>query len=145
MAEALTQQPDAGGHYGRFGGMFVPETLMAPLQELATAYDEARKVFRPGGVPLEEGDLLVQPDLAATFQLIADEGPDALYSGVLAQAIVAAQSATRSTNPDGVGRMTLADLADYEVAIREPVEGTYRGYRARCPGVNASAARRGCA
>jgi len=42
MAEALTQQPDAGGHYGRFGGMFVPETLMAPLQELATAYDEAR-------------------------------------------------------------------------------------------------------
>jgi tryptophan synthase beta chain len=42
MAEALTQQPDAGGHYGRFGGMFVPETLMAPLQELAAAYDEAR-------------------------------------------------------------------------------------------------------
>ena len=43
MPEALTQQPDSGGHYGRFGGMFVPETLMAPLQELAQAYDEARK------------------------------------------------------------------------------------------------------
>ncbi len=35
--------PDASGHFGQFGGMFVPETLMAPLEELATAYDEARR------------------------------------------------------------------------------------------------------
>ena len=34
--------PDATGHFGHFGGMFVPETLMAPLQELATAYAAAR-------------------------------------------------------------------------------------------------------
>ncbi len=34
--------PDSGGHFGQFGGMFVPETLMAPLQELATAYESAR-------------------------------------------------------------------------------------------------------
>ncbi len=34
--------PDATGHFGRFGGMFVPETLMAPLQELAVAYTDAR-------------------------------------------------------------------------------------------------------
>lgn len=93
------------------------------------AYDEAREVFRPGGVPLAEGDLLVQPDLAETFELIAAEGPDVLYTGDLAQAIVDTQLATRSTNPGGVGRMTLDDLANYEVAIREPVEGTYRGHR----------------
>ena len=35
--------PDATGHFGKFGGMFVPETLMAPLQELSEAYDAARK------------------------------------------------------------------------------------------------------
>jgi gamma-glutamyltranspeptidase/glutathione hydrolase len=93
------------------------------------AYDEARNVFRPGGVPLEEGDLLVQPDLAATFRLIADQGSDVFYTGAIAQAIVNTQLATRSGNPDGVGRMTLQDLADYQVAIREPVEGNYRGYR----------------
>jgi gamma-glutamyltranspeptidase/glutathione hydrolase len=93
------------------------------------AYDEARKVFRPGGNPLAEGALLVQPDLAATFQLIADEGPDALYTGDIAQAIVDTQKATRTGNPGGIGRMTLEDLVKYEVAIREPVEGTYRGYR----------------
>ena len=93
------------------------------------AYDEARDVFRPGGVPLVEGDLLVQPDLAKTFRRIAEQGPSALYTGEIAQAIVATQLATRSGNPDGVGRMTLEDLANYQVAIREPVEGTYRGYR----------------
>jgi gamma-glutamyltranspeptidase/glutathione hydrolase len=93
------------------------------------AYDEARNVFRPGGIPLVEGDLLVQPDLAMTFRRIAEQGPSALYTGEIAEAIVATQLATRSGNPDGVGRMTLADLANYQVAIREPVEGSYRGYR----------------
>ena len=72
------------------------------------AYDEARKVFRPGGVPLQEGDLLVQPDLAATFRLIADEGPDVFYTARTRAAIVDTQLATRSSNPGGVGRMTLA-------------------------------------
>jgi gamma-glutamyltranspeptidase/glutathione hydrolase len=93
------------------------------------AYDEARRVFRPSGRPLAEGALLVQPDLAATFKLIADEGPETLYTGDIAQAIVDTQMATRTGNSGGVGRMTLADLANYEVAIREPVEGTYRRYR----------------
>jgi len=31
-------EPDAKGHFGNYGGRFVPETLMAPLQELETAY-----------------------------------------------------------------------------------------------------------
>ena len=43
MAALPTTLPDATGHFGKFGGMFVPETLMAPLQELSAAYDAARK------------------------------------------------------------------------------------------------------
>jgi len=35
--------PDAGGHFGRFGGRFVPETLMSPLIELDRAYRAARR------------------------------------------------------------------------------------------------------
>jgi tryptophan synthase beta chain len=35
-------QPDALGHWGRYGGRFVPETLMAPLEELTAAYESAR-------------------------------------------------------------------------------------------------------
>ena len=34
--------PDAGGHFGRYGGVFVPETLMTALQELGAVYEKAR-------------------------------------------------------------------------------------------------------
>jgi tryptophan synthase beta chain len=36
-------QPDAKGHFGPYGGMYVPETLMWPLQELTKEYNKARK------------------------------------------------------------------------------------------------------
>ena len=35
-------QPDASGHFGPYGGVFVPETLMTALQELTAAYEVAR-------------------------------------------------------------------------------------------------------
>ena len=35
--------PDSRGHFGAYGGMYVPETLMTPLFELTEAYQEARK------------------------------------------------------------------------------------------------------
>ena len=38
--------PDAAGHFGRFGGRFVPETLMAPLIQLDKAYRAARRDAR---------------------------------------------------------------------------------------------------
>jgi tryptophan synthase beta chain len=34
--------PDARGHFGLYGGMFVPETLMSPLHELAAEYEQAK-------------------------------------------------------------------------------------------------------
>ncbi|MBJ7327466.1 MAG: tryptophan synthase subunit beta [Chthoniobacterales bacterium] len=42
MPAALTSQPDAGGHFGPYGGVFVPETLMTALEELTLAYESAR-------------------------------------------------------------------------------------------------------
>jgi len=39
----MTSQPDAGGHFGPYGGRYVPETLMSPLEELEKAYLEARQ------------------------------------------------------------------------------------------------------
>jgi tryptophan synthase beta chain len=35
-------QPDASGHFGQFGGVYVPETLMTALQELGAAYEQAK-------------------------------------------------------------------------------------------------------
>ncbi len=37
-----TQLPDAAGHFGAYGGVFVPETLMTALSDLTKAYEKAR-------------------------------------------------------------------------------------------------------
>jgi tryptophan synthase beta chain len=38
----MTALPDRRGHFGPYGGRFVPEILMAPIEELEKAYLEAR-------------------------------------------------------------------------------------------------------
>jgi gamma-glutamyltranspeptidase/glutathione hydrolase len=96
------------------------------------AYDEARKVFRPGGKPLLPGAKLKQPALAATMKQVQLHGLPAFYDCAhpagIADAIIAAQKATRDTYPQGAGRMTCADLEGDKAVITEPVTGTYRGY-----------------
>src|SRR4030081_4013226 len=39
---ALPQLPDVHGHFGPYGGMFVPETLMSALNDLAAEYERAK-------------------------------------------------------------------------------------------------------
>jgi tryptophan synthase beta chain len=39
----LSQMPDVNGHFGPYGGVFVPETLMPAIQELREEYEKARK------------------------------------------------------------------------------------------------------
>jgi gamma-glutamyltranspeptidase/glutathione hydrolase len=90
-------------------------------------YEATRQVFRPGGVPVQEGQLLRQPDLAKTLRLISKQGPKVFYRGEIAEAIVAAQLGTANGGKPGL--MTLEDLKDYDVVIREPIWGEYRGFR----------------
>jgi gamma-glutamyltranspeptidase / glutathione hydrolase len=96
-------------------------------------YAETRAIFRrPDGSPLQVGDILVQPDLANTFRLIAEQGVDVFYRGEIAEAIVAAQQ--RAIPGGRGGEMTLEDLATYDIAISEPVEGDYRGFTVKSMG-----------
>ncbi len=44
-------RPDSQGHFGRYGGMFVAETLMGPLQELREAYENMWADLRPSIMP----------------------------------------------------------------------------------------------
>jgi gamma-glutamyltranspeptidase/glutathione hydrolase len=89
---------------------------------------ETAAIFRPGGNPLKEGDLLVQPDLAKTLKLIARHGPDVFYKGEIAKAIVAAAQSRTRAGAAGLGLITEADLAAYRVKIRQPIVGHYRGF-----------------
>jgi gamma-glutamyltranspeptidase/glutathione hydrolase len=54
--------------------------------------------------------------------MIAEEGPDAFCMGAIANATIIAL-----TKQGGI--MTFEDLANYQVAIREPAKITYRGYK----------------
>jgi tryptophan synthase beta chain len=43
MSTSAQTWPDANGRYGPYGGRYVPETLMAPVEELTRAYEAARR------------------------------------------------------------------------------------------------------
>ncbi|HUB13988.1 MAG TPA: gamma-glutamyltransferase [Acetobacteraceae bacterium] len=81
----------------------------------------ARIFLRPDGAPLQPGDRLVQPQLAATMQAIAAGGPDAFYRGDIPHAVAAASHAAG-------GIITAADFASYRVAQAAPISCAYRGY-----------------
>lgn len=96
--------------------------LNAALTGLPEELAEFERVFSPPeGSSWREGDRLVQPDLAQTLKLIAEQGPQAFYQGKIAEQIVAEMQA-------GNGIITLKDLKNYQAKLREPVQGTYRGY-----------------
>jgi gamma-glutamyltranspeptidase / glutathione hydrolase len=87
--------------------------------------DLKRYLLHPDGTPLNEGETLKNPELAATLTLIARKGVRAFYTGRIAQQIVAAVNHA----PVNPGNMTLADLANYHAVQRPAVCGTYRHYR----------------
>jgi gamma-glutamyltranspeptidase/glutathione hydrolase len=64
--------------------------LLASGQSLLARFPSTARTFlRPDGTPLTAGERLVQPDLAATLQDIAEHGPDAFYRGRIAGLIAA--------------------------------------------------------
>jgi gamma-glutamyltranspeptidase/glutathione hydrolase len=105
---------------------YLGECLAETAEDLAR-FPASARVFLPGGAPLRRGDLLVQPDYAATLRTIAAEGPPALYGGALG-----ARVAEHMAREEGL--ITLDDLRAYRTIEREPVRGTYRGFEvAGCP------------
>jgi gamma-glutamyltranspeptidase/glutathione hydrolase len=115
-------------------GFRINRFLAADINNERTALQpETRAVFRlKDGSPLPEGYLLRQPDLAKTFRLIAGQGSQVFYKGEIARAIVEAQKRSNAKLGDaGVGRMALSDLAAYDVKVRQPVEGEYRGVKVK--------------
>ena len=82
---------------------------------------ETAKIFLDNGNVRQVGDVLQQPELAATLEQLIPEG-DAFYQGDIAKKIVAASEANG-------GILSLDDFATYEVDEYEPVTCDYRGYK----------------
>jgi gamma-glutamyltranspeptidase / glutathione hydrolase len=107
----------------RDGFVLGPEdaaAIAAKAGRLAADPAAAAIFLHPGGTPYQAGDRLVQPDLAKTLALIAEQGPDALYRGPIAAAVGEAEAAHG-------GLLTAADFAAYTAPEAAPVRCRYRG------------------
>ena len=97
-------------------------------------WPSTRSVFLPDGHPLPLGARVVQKDLAQTLRMLVEAESGAMsreagiraarerfYTGDIAERMV------RFTQEQG-GWLTMQDLAEFHVAVEEPVKTTYRGY-----------------
>lgn len=87
--------------------------------------------FAPHGHRVQVNDTMFRREYADTLESIARNGPDAFYSGAIAESTIAALAKANGT-------MTLDDLNNYQVVIRKPSEITYRGYKLTGCGAPAS-------
>ncbi len=104
------------------GFVIYPKTLQLIKESAARIKksQEGARIFLPRGKLPELGSRLQNLDLAQTLKHLASEGPDSIYKGVTAEAIVNAVSAAG-------GYMTLDDLASYHANIVEPVSVPFNG------------------
>jgi gamma-glutamyltranspeptidase / glutathione hydrolase len=96
-----------------------------------SAFRSSADLFLPHGAPPAVGSKFRNRDLAATYDLLAKHGADALYTGRLAQDIVRTvqDPPVRRHSPLVVrpGLLELSDLAAYEAPLRAPTHVSYRG------------------
>jgi len=85
-------------------------------------YENGAKIYLDDGLPYEIGDTFRNPDYANTLAQVGIYGEDAIYKGKIAQAMV---DEVRKRG----GILSMEDLEKYEVKVREPVVGSYRGYK----------------
>ena len=105
---------------------YLARSLNRVLQDLdgddATQVPELTRLYgKPGGGDWRAGERMVLPELAATLDTLAAEGPEALYSGAMAQTFAAGMQQLG-------GLITAEDLAAYTAKVRQPTHTAFRGY-----------------
>lgn len=106
---------------------------VSPRLAAAVAADKALRAFpatrgyffSADGRPLQAGQQLTNPALAATLRALAREGAGAFYKGEIARALVRAVR----TAPTNRGRLSEEDLAGYQAVRRDAVCRPYRAWR----------------
>ncbi len=106
-------------------------SLTGASKELSR-YPETKRIFLRDGKPYETGEIFRQPELAAVFARMIQQGPREFYEGRTAQLIEA--SMRRAANGGKIW-MTVEDLKNYVAKEREPLRATYRDHEVitMCP------------
>ena len=94
--------------------------IKSVADELKTFEASKALLFHEDGTPLAEGEILKQPDLAASLRALAEHGPDWFYRGPFAAKVAEWMKANG-------GLITADDFANYHKVIRAPVYTPYRG------------------
>ncbi|MBI1777212.1 MAG: gamma-glutamyltransferase [Proteobacteria bacterium] len=100
--------------------MAMMNEVVPELRRHPPLFKEWSRVFQPGGGWATPGQVLKQPDLARTYEAIAEEGPDHLYKGKLGRAVVAHLQKLGGT-------LNMDDLASMRPEWRDPIKASYRG------------------
>ena len=119
-------------------GFTVDATFRQQVADNAAAFGQfeaTSDLYLPGGAPPAVGSTLRNPDLAATYRLIARQGVDAFYRGPIAADIVrTVQDPPVAEDPIGEwafpirpGTLTRADLANYRLRFPAPTRSDFRG------------------
>ncbi len=82
----------------------------------------AKRVFLRNGEAPSVGEMFANPEMAAAYRLLANEGPSVFYRGALAEAIL-------KTSQRLGGTMTAEDLAEYSAEWVEPISTEYHGWK----------------
>ncbi|MFC1725621.1 gamma-glutamyltransferase [candidate division KSB1 bacterium] len=103
-------------------GFKISERFAGAIESVFDKFpDNAKSIYSRNGEPLQEGEILIQNDLANSLKLIADEGPGAVYGGEIGQSI---DKAMREAG----GFLSIQDLIDDRAEWWEPAKINYRGY-----------------
>jgi len=118
----LAELAVAAARLARDGVAATPEQayVFEILEPIIATTEEAQARFWVEGRTPRVGDVLRQPELAATLERFGEEGAAPFYRGDIAAAVVA-------TVAEHGGTLTLADLEAYEAVARVPVRVEYRG------------------
>ncbi len=91
-------------------------------ENIMTHFSETKRIFtKPDGTYYQVGDTFRQPELAKTLKKISIEGSDYMYKGEWGNKFV--QKARQVGS-----KITLQDLADYDVIWTKPIHKKYNGY-----------------
>jgi gamma-glutamyltranspeptidase / glutathione hydrolase len=90
-------------------------------QRLLGSDPESKRIFLRDGNFYKPGETFKQPELADTLQRIQANGAKGFYEGETAKRLADAMAAHG-------GLITAADLAQYKLSERLPLEGDYKGY-----------------
>ncbi|AXA92344.1 gamma-glutamyltransferase [Massilia sp. YMA4] len=115
------------------GGFVVNDNYSRLVEENTAKFRQfpaTAALYLRNGKAIKAGTVLRNPDLAQTYRMLAKGGARAFYEGAIARAIVDAVNRPPVGTGASVrgGSMTLADLANYEARLRQPVRSSYRGY-----------------